>query len=1055
MRKILLKIFDIEDNEFVQVMLLLAMGFAIGVFLATYDVATMTLFVGNLNENTDLPLAVMATGGVGIVFTYLFSFLQSKISYSRLSVAVLLIILCSLIAIRVGYGEITPETMKNKKELIFLSLVLMGPFDALLLLIFWGSIARMFVLKQQKRIVGGVDVGKGVATLIAFLTIPIISNFLPNTADLTYISISALAVIIGIYLAIIAKSPLLAKGKQKRVRMRGESVAKLTSFGFLSMLKNKYIVAMMLFVMCAMVGSKFVDYTFVNVMGQQYPDEKDLQNFIAVFQGITLVFALIIQVFVSDWLVETYGLRVTLLINPILLIVFTILCAVIGSFMGFEPASSGFILFFLAVALSKMFASSLKDAIDDAVFKFFYFPIDATIRLDVMARMDGLIKVGSGLIAGLILTGIQVLHFSSLLLFTFALIPIIIAWVFSTNKMYEKYRITLQETLISTKNKAVKNVNSEFSIDRMLLGEIKSDNPEKVIFALKLMEKLEPTLFEEKMVALANNADFPTVQDYAMAKIEALNITQEGVTSFKVMSDEQVRTKVKSRNINDRLEIAKIFHAVSNPKNEYLLIELLRDIDFKVRLYAIHAARKIKKPESWTILIDALPSALLGNAAAAALIAMGDGVLPFLEASFQKTGQNEQIMSRIVQIYGRIGTPKAISLLWGKLSYPDQEVIEQALFAFSYNNIKVPEDKHTLINHIIEVEIGDAAWDIAALSEIKDARYNEYLIKSLKDEVAYNFESIFTLLSLIYDYQSIQLVKDCLESDQADGKMFAIELLDMFLADELKPKLFPILEDIKNEEKVEKLQIYFPREKFNSVDVLKHLISRDYTFTNRWTRATAIYSLGNTADLIGLEELKANLFHPDPLLYETSAWAICVHDRPQYEAMKDRLPKKTMLEIDEVMKKALGNTVEIMPLRIQKTMFLKEIDFFQNIPSDIVSEIVELIQVRKIARDAIVLHKGQNADSPIYVVVSGRLASFGDNDKIIKTYEQREILGEKLVSDDDFYDRNIFATEPTILFEIDKNQFFEMLTHNHEFARGFIDAVGQHFEDTMVEVKRV
>ena len=91
MRKILLKIFDIEDNEFVQVMLLLAMGFAIGVFLATYDVATMTLFVGNLNEKTDLPLAVMATGGVGIVFTYTFSLLQSKISYSRLSVAVLFI----------------------------------------------------------------------------------------------------------------------------------------------------------------------------------------------------------------------------------------------------------------------------------------------------------------------------------------------------------------------------------------------------------------------------------------------------------------------------------------------------------------------------------------------------------------------------------------------------------------------------------------------------------------------------------------------------------------------------------------------------------------------------------------------------------------------------------------------------------------------------------------------------------------------------------------------------------------------------------------------------
>ncbi|MFN3316302.1 MAG: hypothetical protein ACK40K_05785 [Raineya sp.] len=44
MKKFLLKILNIEKSEFVQVMTLLLLGFLIGVFIATYDVATMTLF---------------------------------------------------------------------------------------------------------------------------------------------------------------------------------------------------------------------------------------------------------------------------------------------------------------------------------------------------------------------------------------------------------------------------------------------------------------------------------------------------------------------------------------------------------------------------------------------------------------------------------------------------------------------------------------------------------------------------------------------------------------------------------------------------------------------------------------------------------------------------------------------------------------------------------------------------------------------------------------------------------------------------------------------------
>ena len=1057
MRKIFLKILNIEPNEYHQVILLLQMGFLTGVFLATYDVATMTLFVNNLDEETELPLAVMATGVVGIVFTYIFSFLQSRIPYTRLSVYVLLVITFTVAAIRLGYGEINENTMAENKPLIFLSLVLMGPFDALVLLIFWGTIARMFTIKQQKRIVAGVDVGKMLATLFAFFTIPIVSVFLPNTADLLIISaVSAFSIILVLSILVL-RTPSLSFSATELQEIQMKSQKRIS---IRQMFKDSYIVSMIFFIIIATIAAQFVDYSFLNATAQQYPNEKDLQNFLAVFEGIVLTLAILVQSLVTDWIEEMYGLRTALLINPILLLVFTVVAALLGISFGFTAASPSFILFFMAIAMSKLFTAALKDSVDEAVFKFFYFPIDASIRLDVMARMDGMVKVAAGLIGGILLFIVQYFHFSNLLLFTLVLIPIIGGWYFATNNIYARYRDTLRNSLINTKSRlsSSQKINTnEVAVHQILLRELQEEKPTRSILLLKMMERIEPGIFEEEIVKLAANSLHPEVRKYALQKIEALQITAEGlVAPSKIieMTNEQIRNLVKSRQIQERMLIAKCFPEVINAEVDYLLAELLRDTDIKVRLLAIRAARKLKKPETWTALIEMLASPIFGNAAASALIAAGDEALPALEAAFNKSGQQEDVMFRIVQIYGRIGTPKALDFLWNKIGYPDSVIVEQVLLAFSYNNIRVPDERSTLINHIIEVEIGDAVWDIAALTEINPDKHTEFLRQSLKDEIDYNFDSIFTLLSLLYDPQSIQLVKENLESELADSQMYAIELLDLFVADELKPKLFPLLEGNREQDILEKMQEYFPRERLNDVEVLKSLISRGYSYTNRWTRACAIYALGYTQEIGELDELIANLFHPDPILHETAAWAIYTHNKEVYEEMRERLPKPVEQRLEHMISGMFGRGQQkiLMPMRIQKTMFIREIGFFQQVPSDLVSEIVELIEERYYPKGHLVVAKGTEGEIPLSVVAKGQVGFF-DGDVQVESYSAREIYGEQQILESDIQAYDIIVKEDAVIFEIDKSQFYELMIKNRELAAAFIKAVGEQTVQEIIEGK--
>ncbi|MCU0438223.1 MAG: cyclic nucleotide-binding domain-containing protein [Raineya sp.] len=1050
MKKFLLKLLNIEKSEYTQVMTLLSLGFLIGVFLATYSVATTTLFLKEWDEDKYLPIVTIATGLVGIITTYIFSYLQNKISYATLSITTLIIVVALVGGLRGGFAVIDDPAIK--KQLVFGGLVMLAPFEALVSLVFWGTIARMFTLKQQRRIVGGVDIGKGLAALATFFAIPIFSELVPATEDLTDITFVVGILILIVYFALVLISPLISFGKRQIIE------GQTGRFGIRKMFKNQYIVLMAFFLVLATISHKFVDYTFLNATGQQYPDEKDLQNFIAVFEGVVIFFMLAIQIFAVDKIIEMYGTRVALLINPIVLGGLTTVAILVGVFSGFKPTADGgggFVLFFLSIALGKLFSASLKESMDDAAFKQYYFPIDSRVRLDVISRMDGIVKVGAGLIAGLLLLGIQYTGFTNLLLFSIILIPIVLGWAFNTNKMYIGYKDTLKQTLVESKNKISQSAFTEQSLDKMLRKEAYSAHEDRTIFALKLLEKLEPSIYEEELIRIASNTE-GNAQIYALKQIDKLMITSDGLISPEQQNQvgSDLYKLVKSKNTQDRLLAVKRFPHLANEQNEFLLMELLRDIDMRVRLYAVHACRKIRKPETWSILIDLLNSPVYANAAAAALIQAGDTALPSLESAFHKSGQHEEVMRRIAEIYGRIGTEKSLELLWNKINFPDTEIVEQVLYAFSYNNIRVPAERATLINHIIEVEIGDAAWDMAALLEISKDRHTFYLRKSLEDEIDYNFEGIFTLLSLVYDPQSVQLVKQNLESESAEAHVFAIELLNVFLADELKPKLFPLLEDLSPEEKIERLQEFFPRERFNSVEVLKHLISRDYSYTNRWTRACAIYALGFEENLNSYDELVANLFHPDPLLHETSAWAIYKHKPEIYEKMQERLPIENVKNIEVVIDKTFNTKKDfLMPLRIEKTMFLKDIDFMQNVPSDIVSEIVELIEEKHYSQTTTIIQEGQDSNQiPICIVAQGRVDSI-KNGIVVDAYNTREIFGHLYLGDEDYMTQTLIAQEGTTVYEIDKDLFYAMVQKNHEFARAFIDAVAQDLTPASIKNK--
>ncbi|MEJ0056096.1 MAG: hypothetical protein WDN75_10790 [Bacteroidota bacterium] len=97
--------------------------------------------------------------------------------------------------------------------------------------------------------------------------------------------------------------------------------------------------------------------------------------------------------------------------------------------------------------MSKLVINSLRDALDTPVFKFYYVPIDKSIKLDAQTKIEGIVTAMATIIAGGLIVLINQFDIFNLLSITLFTLPLLGIWYFIINKMYHGYRDTLQGSL--------------------------------------------------------------------------------------------------------------------------------------------------------------------------------------------------------------------------------------------------------------------------------------------------------------------------------------------------------------------------------------------------------------------------------------------------------------------------------------------------------------------------------------------------------------------------------------------------------------------------------
>ncbi len=1036
---------QIKTQEQKQIVLMLCTGFFMGVFIATYQVTADSLFLNRLSEQLDK--AFLIAGILGIVTTALFSTAQNWIKFTTLALgSVGLIFLFSLGA----YWFIHFGDQRYLDYYVFALYCMTGPITAVLLLSFWGMFGRLFNFRQSKRIIGWIDTGQLIAAIIATLiVIPFTTEIIRETSN--YLLVCAISIaVVSVLLLIISNKFTISKNDPHEF---GVTVRKESSLG--KIFGDQYIVLMSVFLLISMVLFVFSQYSFQKLVTEQYPNERDLTNFNSFFVGAVYGISLIMQTFINQRIISNYGLRISLFVLPIVMIIFSIGSIATGTFFGYEKsvAPTGFIYFFLFVSLSRLFSWTLRESLETPVFKLFFIPLDSKLRFSIQSKVEGLVNESARFVGGLLIFGLAFVPFINIVHISIFLIVLASIYFLVVNKLYNGYRNKIRLKLETTDVQLEKLELGYAQITSKLENMLTIPAAGKAVFSYKLLEKINAAQIPVWANSLMKNND-EAARNYAqerMNELKGLSVSDQYVIrmddSMRSATDKNILSRsdiqliidnggditkariqklTRSVNANDRHYAAELLLHTSKDECTSFLMELLSDSEPKVRHTAIKTSIKKNTPEVINAVIENLGHPVFSNQAMNSLVLIGADTLPALDAAFYRSGQSTQMMLRVLQVIGRIGGQRAREILWGKIDYPNKIVVSQVLLSLGECGFKAGISQITRIKYAIESDIADISWNLSAIQEVGDEGFSAQIKSTLRWEIQNDIEHIYMLLTMLYDTRSIQLVKENIDSATAEGITYAIELLDVFLSEQLKQRVIPILDDLTDTERTNRLENFYPRVKLDSKLVLKFLINRDFAQSNRWTKACVLFQIGIQRIADFKLDLIAQLFNPDKLIQEVSAWALYQLDPAEYETNTKRLGEKQKRELDLLIIQSKRMT------QFEMVLFFQKINFFENVPGITLSYLSDISEELRIKpKDTLQLDEKLNND--FYVLISGSV-DFFQRGEWVTEFSQGQFIGEMLGLPNFVNTNLIIAKSDVVILKFNKDQFYELLSDNVKLA---------------------
>ncbi|MEI6887817.1 MAG: hypothetical protein ACOYM0_06995 [Bacteroidales bacterium] len=942
------KLLNIRAEESKPVFLMMVFSFFIGLSLTFYFTASNAIFLKHFPPKM-IPVSFIASGIIVYLAWWIFSLIDKKSSLSRQVTFKFLFVFITVLAISIGVWAY------DSSWLAFVMYTWVRVMVYISLVNFWGVAGKLFNIRQGKRIFGLISVGEVISIIIGYFSIPFILHFL-KAPDLLFLA--SFSLFICLILVFIIFSTFKDQLNMVKVASAPVKTQVKSEWNYWNLLKKPYFLLISLMALLPIFSYLFVDFLFLAQTKREFANNPEtIAKFLGIFLGAVAIVELLFKL-VSGRILNKYGLKPSLLALPIIMVFGILLAAVSGTLYG----TTG--MFFAFIALARLFERSIRGAVYEPAFQLLYQPVPSEQRLPFQNQIEGIPKAMGTVITGVVILLLSSISIFSLVQFNYVFLLVLGFWIWIAWKMYLEYRNMIKTKLAESQHLEKQGAGSMVSLIRDTLAQAE---PEKFQSLYELFEKIEPAGIESTLQSAYLTAPI-AVKKAILKKIQERQFVP-ALTFIKGLMEQEMDTELKnlveetkeilksaedmpfdslvedaaSHEVTTRLRVARLL-GYSGRYNTYkLLFSLLKDPDQRVRKAAIISSGKIKRFELWPLIIENLIIPEFASAARVAVRIVGEPILNDVDRFFEKIGEHRTARLKILQIYEAIGGDKVIRLLRDKIKYPDRDIRSQVLISLSSLEYHASVSEIPYIKQAIEESVETMVWLIACLLDIPPSPETMTLRNALLQEIEEKKENVFLLLSLLYETKTIQHIREHIESPDTNAKIYALEIGDMMISQDIKELFFPIFEDITMNERLNRFSIRFPQEEMSLIDRLCDIINMDYSKINRWVKACAIDLLGKTpsSEPEKCEEiLAANVVNPDIMLSELAAWVLFNTSSSYYYDTLIRFEKKQSLVLANTFNTIKKRQNKDVSLFFENVIALKDSDFFNPVAE---IEIVNLL----------------------------------------------------------------------------------------------------------------
>ena len=543
------------------------------------------------------------------------------------------------------------------------------------------------------------------------------------------------------------------------------------------------------------------------------------------FHAGLYVVPFLISIFMTSNLIKSYGLRIILLLFPLLLL----LC--FGG-IAFWPVLG----FALAIKASD---KSLSFSINQYMRELLYIPVSPELKYKAKIFIDMFLNrfaKGIGALILLIFIFLPPVPWQNRVqIVSIIAVVFIIAWVFANLKVSKEYTNTVKQKLEMKWDRGDKLVAEKMDVDytKLVFDTIESRDRSSVLYAMHLFDlikqdKLTPEvrklisykaderkvsslggLFESGETTLVPETDDMLSEEVLgkeVKEIMSLDVYQEVMKGYidKVLNDDTGDSETS------KMEVAKAIGLMeSHSPLAQKLEELLEDESPEVSKYAIESAARLKRREHVPGLIYKLHNPLAREDAGTALEKYGEKIVGTLSDYLGDSDEDVALRKEVASVLARIPVQDSADFLTWELAEDNEDMDPELIDAL--DRIRSGKPDIQVQEEIIKTKIfKEIKKYYQILIKFYDAESKAKKVKmseQLSENLAGYMMNIFKLLGLIYSHEDIFRAYQNIRSTTKDSVDYALELLDNILPKEIRDVVFPLIEDLSLEERVKRCRI--------------------------------------------------------------------------------------------------------------------------------------------------------------------------------------------------------------------------------------------------------